>query len=302
MSRIDISRRRFVQLAGTAAAAPLASHGAEPLSANAIVVRLRAELGGDWITDGNDGFKAGAPDTPIRGIATTAMATVDVLRRAAGAGANLIVTLEPTFFGRNDGPAPPAPPGARAFPALRENDPVYRAKKKLIEHRGLVVFRLHDNWLAQKRAEMTAGLAESLGWGERRLDDALYEIPATSAEEAVAHVRAKLGLRGGLRAVGDRKATVRRVLLYPGFLDAQTMWKRYRDADLTLAGEVREWENTCYAADAFTAGEKRALVTIGRVASQDPGMRRCAEWLATVLPETPVRSIPAGDLYWRSVG
>jgi hypothetical protein len=79
------------------------------------------------------------------------------------------------------------------------------------------------------------------------------------------------------------------------------MWERYTDADMTIAGEVREWENTAYAADMFTAREKRALVTVGRVASEDPGMRVCARWLDAAIEEVPVRWIPAGDVYWRAV-
>ena len=67
-----------------------------------------------------------------------------------------------------------------------------------------------------------------------------------------------------------------------------------RRADLIVAGEVREWENTHYAADIFTVGEKRGLVTIGRVASEDPGMRVCAAWLKTVVNEIPVHWIYAG--------
>jgi hypothetical protein len=50
----------------------------------------------------------------------------------------------------------------------------------------------------------------------------------------------------------------------------------------------------------FTAGEKRGLVTLGRVVSEDPGMRVCAEWLKTVAGDIPARWIPAGDLYWRA--
>jgi hypothetical protein len=114
-------------------------------------------------------------------------------------------------------------------------------------------------------------------------------------------IRKRLNLRGGLRAVGDRKARVRRVLLYPGVMTPSTMWQRYEETDLIVAGEVREWENTHYAADIYTVGEKRGLVTVGRVASEDPGMRVCAAWLKTLAREIPVRWIPTGDLYWRAV-
>ncbi len=62
----------------------------------------------------------------------------------------------------------------------------------------------------------------------------------------VAQIRRKLNLRGGLRAVGDRKATIRRVLLLPGSMQPPVMWQRYTEADLIIAGEVREWENTHY--------------------------------------------------------
>jgi putative NIF3 family GTP cyclohydrolase 1 type 2 len=231
------------------------------------------------------------------------MATVDVLKQAAKAGANLIVTHEPTFFGRQDGPTPPPEGAPPFFRGLSADDPVYMAKKEFIEKNGLVVFRLHDNWLSRKESEITAALAEALGWGKHRVNpnDALYEVPAATAEETVALIREKLNLRGGLRAVGDRTAMVRRVLLFPGFLTPAVMWKRYAGADLTITGEVREWENTHYAADMFTAGEKRGLVTIGRVASEDPGMRACADWLKTVVGQIPVQWIPAGDLYWRAV-
>ncbi len=302
MKLTHISRRRFVQIAGTAAAQfPL--QGADAPTAQALIQRVQSALGGEWQADGLDGFKAGDPNTPVKGIATTAMATMDVLKQASKAGANLIVTHEPTFFGRQDGPAPP-PQGAPAFfRALSADDPVYLAKKEFIEKNGLVVFRLHDNWLSSKQSDMTAALAEALGWGKRRVNpnDALYEIPAATAAETVALIREKLNLRGGLRAVGDRTAVVRRVLLFPGFLTPAVMWKRYTEADMTITGEVREWENTFYAADMFTAGEKRNLVTLGRIASEDPGMRSCAEWMKSVAGDIPVRWIPAGDLYWRAV-
>jgi hypothetical protein len=90
-------------------------------------------------------------------------------------------------------------------------------------------------------------------------------------------------------------------MLYPGTMTPALMWQRYSETDLTIAGEVREWENTHYAADIHTAGEARALVTVGRVASEDPGMRKCAEWLKTLVTEVPARWITAGDLYWRAV-
>jgi len=184
---------------------------------------------------------------------------------------------------------------------LSPDDPVFKAKREFIEKNGLVVFRLRDHWQARKESEMVAAFADALGWANRRVknDDALYEIPAARAEQTVAAIRQRLKLRAGLRAVGDRNATVRRVLVFPGAMTPATMWQRYSEVDMIVAGEVREWENTHYAADMFTAGDKRALVTVGRVVSEEPGMRACAEWLKSVVKEVPAKWIGAGDPYWR---
>ena len=306
MKPAHISRRRFAQIAGSVAAAGLPIRGTTALTAQAVVERLQAALGGEWPASGLDGFKAGDPSTTVKGIATTAMATMDVLKQAVKVGTNLVISYEPTFYGRQDGPPAASAAGrggGRGFGGVTADDPVYQGKKEYIEKNGLVVFRLHDHWQSRKGDEMTAGLADMLGWSKNRIkpDDVLFEIPATTAEEVVAQIRKKLNLRGGLRAVGDRKAAVRRVMLYPGAVTPPTMWQRYTEADLMIAGEVREWENTYYAADIFSAGEKRGLVTIGRVVSEDPGMRACAAWLKTVVKEVPAHWIGAGDLYWRAV-
>ncbi|HEY4262756.1 MAG TPA: hypothetical protein VGM98_21535, partial [Schlesneria sp.] len=100
MNKADVSRRRFSLLAGTLAAGQIPLRGTKALTAQDVADRIQTHLGGEWQGFGPDGFKAGDPNTPLKGIATTAMATMDVLKRASNAGANLVITYEPTFFGR----------------------------------------------------------------------------------------------------------------------------------------------------------------------------------------------------------
>ncbi len=118
------------------------------------------------------------------------------------------------------------------------DDPVVKAKREFIEKNGLVVFRLRDHWEARKEKEMVTGLADALGWSNRRVkpDDVLYEIPPAPAEATVDSIRAKLKLRAGLRTVGDRKAVIRRVLVFPGSMSTAIMWQRYTEVDMIVAG------------------------------------------------------------------
>lgn len=247
------------------AGVPVGLAGAGPLTAESVVRRLQLEPDG-----------TGDMSTLVHGIATTTMATLDVLKEAVKAKTNLVLTYEPAFHSRTD-------------------DYVTKAKREFITKNDLVVFRL------RKTNDMVTGLAASLGWSTRRVssDDAIYDIPPATARATADFVRSKLNLRGGLRGAGDRDAVIRRVLLFPGSMPPSAMWQRYSEVDMVIAGEVREWENTHYAADMFTAGEKRALVTIGRVASEEPGMRLCAEWVKSLVKEVPAKWISVGDPYWR---
>src|SRR5512134_2481231 len=102
MERLDISRRQFARIAGTLAATQLPVRGADPLTAQAVIERLQASLGGEWPATGIDGLKCGDPTTEVKGIATTAMATMDVLKQAQKAGLNFVISYEPTFFSKQE--------------------------------------------------------------------------------------------------------------------------------------------------------------------------------------------------------
>src|SRR5271163_1344511 len=101
----QISRRKFVALTATGvAAAPLAliarsigGAAGGAVTAQEIVDRIRKNIGVDWKPETVDTFKAGNPSTAVTGIVTTALASLDVLGRAVKAGANLIISCEPTF-------------------------------------------------------------------------------------------------------------------------------------------------------------------------------------------------------------
>jgi hypothetical protein len=72
------------------------------LKAQQLIDRITTKLNGYWPATGNDGLKDGDPATPVTGVAVTMMSTMDVLQRSAAAGANFVITHEPTFYSGND--------------------------------------------------------------------------------------------------------------------------------------------------------------------------------------------------------
>src|SRR5579871_517820 len=124
---MQIGRRQFTQLTGTAilTAGPLTAQRT-PLTAQQVIDRIQANAGVPWQAGTLDAVKDGDPAIPLTGIATTAMATADVLSRAVAEKCNLVITLEPVFFGRLDGQTPPAvppAPGRGGPPGLSPDDP-----------------------------------------------------------------------------------------------------------------------------------------------------------------------------------
>ncbi len=289
----NVSRREFV-LGTTATLLSSATlRGERPgLTAQQIVDRIKTNVGVPWRDKTTDGLKAGDPSTIVTGVATTVMATLDTLKRAAAAGQNFVITQEPTFYAADD------EPGNRA------NDAVYRAKKSFIEQQRLVVWRFSEHWNARQPNDGAIAIASTLGWGGYSVagTEPLYQLPETTLGAVIDHVRGKLKLHGGLRAVGQKDMRVRTVFVSPGTTAVSSAVANLRRADVLLTGEPREWEAVPYALDTWSAGHGKGLISIGRLASEEPGMQACASWIRSLVPEVRVEAIAGEDLYWSPRG
>jgi len=209
----QLSRREFVALtAGGAAAAPLASirqtvlYAAAGLTAQDVVDRIKKNVGIEWRAETVDTFKAGDPATVVTGVVTTSMATLAVLRLSVKAGANLIITSGPTFYGRADAPNPAV---------ANLNDPIFAAKNELIETERLVLCRFSDHWRARTPEPLVQGLRDAFGWSRFTAadDPARVSIPATTLGALASTIKKKLNARGGIRVVGDPRTAIRKVAL-----------------------------------------------------------------------------------------
>ena len=142
------SRRGFL----LTASAGLLAGADSPLTVGQVIERIQKNLGVPWRTPTVDTLKAGTPDTPVQGIATTMMATFDVLQRAQKAGRNFVITHEPTFYNHED--------TTTAF----STDAVYEAKRAFLETHRMAVPRFHDNWHARRPDGIRTGMLQILGW------------------------------------------------------------------------------------------------------------------------------------------
>lgn len=290
------TRREFTGIAVTAVAAPFGPlQGAParvPLTARALLDRIKGAIGVAWQAESADGLTAGDPTTTVAGIVTSALPTMAVLRQAVTQGANVVIAAQPTFYSRT---------GARPPSSGSSADPVVAAKRAYIDRHGLVVVRLGDHWRARASDPMATAFGEAMGWSRYRIaaDPRRYDVPATTLEALVVGVGRALHAAGGIRVVGEPSMRLRRIGLLPGATPIQAALAMLPTVDAIVAGEVREWETVEYVRDQVASGAAKALVLVGRVVSEEPGMSACAEWVKTVAPGLAVTHVGAGDPYWR---
>jgi len=254
------------------------------MTAQEIVTRIQQQPASqkiNWRTETVDTFKAGDPATPIDGIATTGMATFSVLKQAAKANRNFVISHEPTFYNHLDQTA-----------ALAQ-DSTYEAKQRFIKDNRLVVWRFHDHAHALRPDPLVVGSARALGWTAYAspTEPRIYAVPATTLGALAADIARRLKGRA-IRVAGDPAMKVARVALGPGYgVPALTT-----SVDVVVGGEASEsGGNSEYLADAVAGGQPKGVILLGHMLSEDFGMFEVAEWLRGFLTNLPIDWISAGE-------
>ena len=249
------------------------------LTARQIIERIQDHTGGrdrePWGGPTVDTFKAGDPETPITGIATTFTATMDVLERAAARKANLIIAHEPTFYNHLDETAWLAPGQA----GLRQG----ASPRDLALSRSLA-----------PRARPARRDPQGNGRGA-----GMVRLPETTLSDLAGQIKRRLGIRT-LRVVGDPHLQVSQVAFLPGAAGRERQVKALRSAavQVLVVGESAEWEAVLHAVDAVGQRRPKGLILMGHVVSEELGMKECADWLRAFVPEVPIEFIPAGEPFW----
>ena len=266
-----------------------------PLLVAAQVLTVRAVVD-RMIEDQQTPIPKGSVDTVIvgqwnqevQGIATTFMATFDVIKRAQRQGLNLILTHEPTFYNHLDD-----------RDAYGEKDPVVMEKLRFIEEHNMVIFRYHDLPHIAAVDMISAGLVQNLGWSQFELGNMKFQSPFRNLSELSGFLKDHFG-SSTVRVVGDPNIEISTITILPGAhgREAQVNAYNLKDVDVLIVGESREWETVEYARDALEMGSNTALIVMGHADSEEPGMEFVANWLQGLVSEVPVKFVPAGNPLW----
>ena len=260
-----------------------ASHNAENIIANII-----KQTGTTPIPNTVDVIKVGDPATPVSGIVTTMFATMDVLKKAVALDCNLIIAHEPVFYNHRD------------ETVQFQNDPVFLEKKKYIEKHKLVIWRFHDYIHSLKPDPIDYGMAVKLGW-LKYIDGGIpdrFVIPETTLKGLIVYLK-KIFPGISFNVVGDPDMKLSHVKFSagaPGF-SSHLALRQDSNTDVVIAGEVPQWETYEYVRDAVSQGRKKAIIFLGHVTSEEPGMEYCVEWLKGFIKDIPVNFVEAKPSY-----
>ena len=257
----------------------LAQNSTTPRS---VVNLMKENVTCDWTENTVDVFKAGNPDTEIKGIAVCMFADMRTLQKAVEMNCNFIITHEPIFYNHLD--------ETEAY----TNNPVYKEKRKFIEDHKLVVFRFHDHIHMTQPDGIYAGMIEKLGWKDFAVNDGgtLYSMPEKQLANFARELKDQLGLQT-VRVIGNPEMKFTKVGLAVGAPGGarQIQMLNMPEVEVMVAGEATEWETYLYANDAVTLGKNKAVIFVGHIKSEEAGMDYCAQWLKGFVKGVPIHFI-----------
>lgn len=265
--------------------------------------------------EGCDGYKSGNPEDECRGVAVALVPTVDVVRRAAERGCNLLVTHENIYY---------QTPDFGEWKGSFSNT-VQKEKESLIEEKGITIWRDHDHMHAHQPDSIFTSVIKSLGWEEyyrpELMEDVpflmLFDLPRTTVQELGTFLIRKIGMNG-LRYIGKPEDEIERVALaahlYPNafFPDGIGEDGYYRDYAMSIMeqmekhniqaiipGEIIDWTVLAYIRDAVEQGRTKACFNLGHFNWEELGMKDFARIIGELVEnKVPVRYLPTGD-QWR---
>lgn len=289
------TRREFVAAGGALASGlasglSLAQSSPATLTAGEVIARIKSHVGVPWHEKTVDNLLTGSPETPVLGIASTMMATLDVVERCAAQGKNMIVTHETPFYLHQDQTGD-----------IKE-DPTLLYKLDFCKKHNIAIFHFHDHWHMRHPDGIAQGMVNQLGW-QKNVDSPddpkKLTFDGLPLSKFVQQMQSKLNAKT-IRVIGDPALPVHRVDTSWGYMSREGGIKMIAapESEVVICGETREWELVEYVQDSIAAGNKKALIVVGHVLSEQGGMILCAEWLKSFISEVPIEFVAAAEPFW----
>ena len=144
-------------------------------------------------------------------------------------------------------------------------------------------------------------MIDQLGWAPQVTSLDLKHLDfggtplATIAQQLATRLNAQT-----IRVVGDPDLPIHAAQTSWGYCSREGGIALLSDpaTELLICGETREWELVPYVQDAITAGQKKSLIVVGHMLSEQGGMIFARGWLANFVPEVPVIFVPTPEPFW----
>jgi putative NIF3 family GTP cyclohydrolase 1 type 2 len=284
------------------------------MQVSAVVSALKTAVGSTWQDAEWDGLQAGSLDAEVTGVAVAWSPSIEVLKKAAEAGCNLLLTKTPLYWwegeSRRGGDSAlsrllEGTTGATAFTAI-EAAPVYRHKRDIVTERKLNVVRVSENWNGPNAVPLR-GMMDALGWTQQQVviadpvvaphaRTAIVSLPTASLAQVAQRAKERLGARS-VRVLGDRNASIARVAVHPGYLTISAIRGILATPglDAVITGEANEWEAFPYAQDWVDAGRGKGFVMLGLAVTSDAAARVFADVVRAAVQPVRVQFLAVGD-------
>jgi len=254
----------------------------QPKTPQDVVNLIKKQVTCDWASQTVDNFKAGNPETPLKGIATCMFADMQTLKEAVKQGCNFIITHEPVFYNHLD--------ETDSF----TNDPVFQEKMKYIKEKNLVIFRFHDHIHMTEPDGISVGMINKLELEQYAVEGSqtFFKVPETTVSKFSKELKKNLGMET-IRVIGNPEMKFTKLAFMAGAPGGQShiQMLKNKDVEVILAGEANEWETYLYANDAVAQGKNKAVIFLGHIKSEEAGMEYCAKWLSTFISGVPIHFI-----------
>ena len=237
---------------------------------------------GTWVDWDNtcDGFKHGAPDAQVRGIAVGWQSLQVALEEAHNKGLNLFITHEPTYYAHMDDD----PDMRRSAPAVR--------KAEFLDRTGMVVYRCHDVWDVFPKIGIVDAWSAFLELGKPIATAKYYnlhEVPTTTAWELAGRIANRVSALGeqSVGFVGPKWRTVSRLAVGTGAItDVRRMVELGADVVLATDDGMAHWMHGAWMADCGLP-----LIIANHMTAEVPGLYELVEYLQGQFPGVPVEFV-----------